>query len=149
MQKPYRFQRTYGSIPNISFINRQSVFVAQASKFILKRFVSMMFLLIRNVLRQCINVRRTDRECSVALLPVEIGEPRLFGFDPLRRFTFQITDKTSNVRRLSQSAKKVHMVCHATNNNRGRMEVSARTDEITMRSITKFRLPKKRTPMFR
>jgi len=62
------------SIPNVSFIDLQSVFLTEAPKLFLICFVTMMFLLVGNIFDQTVHVRRANRKCAIPLLPMEVGQ---------------------------------------------------------------------------
>src|SRR5207244_1636812 len=61
-------------IPNISFIDLDTVFPTYSAEFILEGFPLMMLLLIGDVLLEGINMARTDRERAIPTLPMKIRQ---------------------------------------------------------------------------
>ena len=78
----------HSSIPSIPLIQFHTILLAQSTKFILERFVLVMLFLILNVAIQWIDVRRTHRERSVAILPIKVAQRLIALLRPFGRFSF-------------------------------------------------------------
>ena len=89
-----------GSIPHIPFIDLDAIFSAEATKFVLKRFVSVVLLLVEDVFFERLEMRGAHGKCTVALLPVEIGKFWILFFDPLRRVAFEFTNQRGDIKAL-------------------------------------------------
>src|SRR5260370_2722301 len=81
------------SIPNVAFIEVNSVLPEQAPELVLERFFPMVLLLIPNVFLQSVEMRRAHRECAVASLPIECLQFLELLLYPRRRRPLELLDE--------------------------------------------------------
>ena len=80
------------SIPYIPLVKFNGVAFQEFPKLILKRNLPVMFLLSGDVISHRLNLRKSDGENAVAILPREIIQVGAFGFQPERRAAFDFLD---------------------------------------------------------
>lgn len=72
-RNPERGSTQQWLIPNIPFINRNTIFFAQPPKLILKRLLAMMLFLICDVCFDLLHVRGADGKRTIAIPPMKRG----------------------------------------------------------------------------
>ena len=77
-------------------------------------------------------MRGADRKRTVSVLPLKHRKPRRFRFDPFRRLAFELANQVGDGDGLREPAKDVYMIVNTTNDQRRRIELPARTDQIGM-----------------
>ena len=82
-----------GSIPDITFIELNTVFIQQASVFLLKGDLAMMLSLLGDILLQSGAVGGTHREDSITALPMKIGISHRLGLQPFRGARFDLLNQ--------------------------------------------------------
>ena len=140
--------KTVASIPHVPLVDLNPIPSAQTPKLILERFASVVFVLVRDVCLQCLNMGRAKRERAVSVLPMEIRQPGLFGLDPFRRFSFQVTNQSRDVDGLSQRTEKVNVIWHAAYNEGRAVQIPTGTGEVSMGSFSEVVVAEKRFAVF-
>ena len=69
-------------VPSVALIERDAISFADRAELVLKRPLTMMFALIRDVASEIIELRLADREYAVSILPGEVRVASAFCFDP-------------------------------------------------------------------
>ncbi len=124
------------SIPHIPLVAFDPIFLQERAKLLLKIMLPMMRLLALDVLDQCLQVRRPNRERAISSLPRELRQRGRLRLDPLGRGGFEIFHQLRNRRCARQSNRQMNMVGNATNpkaftlgtaNDGGKISIERRT----------------------
>jgi hypothetical protein len=109
---PVRGNTSGASIPNVSFITFDSVFLQERAKLILKRLLTMMGLLPVDVSEQLIQVARTNGKRPVAPLPSKPRQSGRLGLEPLGRRGFKLFHQRRHIHRTRHTNGKVNVVLY-------------------------------------
>jgi hypothetical protein len=109
----------------------------------------MMFVLVRNLPPQQIDMAWTHGKCPVAVLPVEVGQVDCLGLYPLRRISLQLLDEVGDGNRAPESAKNMHVVDDAADAKDRAVEIFAGTAEVFMHFVADGWVLKKGPAVFR
>jgi hypothetical protein len=84
------------SIPHISLVRFDAVFLEKGTKFFLKVLFSMMRFLGIDVLKQCIKISRANGESAITSLPSKLGKVGGLSLEPGRGRGFRLFNNFSN-----------------------------------------------------
>src|SRR5260370_20185958 len=98
------------SIPQIPFIEFNSIFVQKCAKFFLKRLLAVIELLRVDITAQRIQSRRPDGERAIASLPRELRQIGRLGLEPFGRGGFELFHQFRYVRRAGQTNGEMNVV---------------------------------------
>src|SRR5271170_7910403 len=130
------------SIPQIPFIEFHSIFFEECAKFILKRLLPVMHFLAVDVIDQCTQISRSNRECSVTPLPRELRQLRRLSFEPLGRRRLKLFHQPRNVLRARQANRKMYVIGNSAYTKAFAFGVSGDGGQIRIKCITNGRIEK-------
>ena len=102
-----------GLIPNVAFVEIDSVLPEEIPVFVLKGLGPVVFFLVVDVLNHGIEIAGADGEGAIAALPGELGKIRGTFFQPLRRGCFQLADQIGNGDGAGKADRKVDVILYA------------------------------------
>lgn len=100
------------SVPNIPFVVSHVMPFKKGTIFFLKRFLTMMFLLVRNVVTDGLHIRFADSKCPITCLPREFGEFDSLGLDPLGGGFLHLFHRLAHTYRSREFKEDMNMIVH-------------------------------------
>ena len=107
-----------------------------------------MFLLPGDVITHVFDLRKSNGENAVAVLPREIREVGRFCFQPQRRTAFDLLDHVRRVAGAGQRAEQMHMIFHATDDDGLAFEIREDAAEIAMQFVAQWFVAEEWPPVF-
>ena len=107
------FGASIDSIPQIPFIALHPILLEEGLKFILKRLLPVMPLLVIDVSQQRIQIPRPNGKCAIPLLPRELRQTRRLRLQPFGRGGFELFHQLRHVRCAGQANGKMNVILHA------------------------------------
>lgn len=123
------------SIPNITFIEGNLVSLQKYPVFLLKRFFSMMFPLVRDIFTDGWHDGFGDGERSVTCLPSESGKLIALRFDPFGRCLFDVLDGGTDSDDASQFKEDVNVVFDRVDEHGRATDVLQHGRHVSMKGI--------------
>ena len=102
-----------GLIPDVTFVEIDSVLPEEITVFVLEGLGPMVFFLVVDVLNHGIEIAGTNGEGAIAALPGKLGKIRGTLFQPLRRRCFQLADQIGNGDGAGKADRKVDVILYA------------------------------------
>jgi hypothetical protein len=136
------------SIPDVSFVDRDAVFLAEPPELVLKTLLAMVFLLPINVTFQVRHVGRAQRKCTVTELPMEVRQAWFFDLNSFRRIPLQIAEEVLHFDALAEPAENMHVVLDAAGLDQRAPEIVADPGQVRMDALAEHRVAEKRLAVF-
>ena len=105
---------TFPSVPEISLVESDPVFVEEGEVFLLEGSLPVVFLLFQDVIPDRFDFALADRESAVAGLPGEVLERDVLAFRPKAGTTLHLPDEVARRHGPWQDYQQMHMIRHAS-----------------------------------
>lgn len=120
--------------PQVALVIFDHTSLQHCQVFLLKRPHTMMLSLVQDIRSHRINVGRTDREGTVALLPFKPQHVE-FTVNPFGRFAFDLPHHIGNAMRGTKTHKNADMISNATNGMSNAVQTSDRAAGVFMDAV--------------
>lgn len=102
-----------GLIPDVAFVEFDSVLPEEIAVFLLESLGPMVFYLVVDVLNHGIEIAGPDGEGAIAALPGKLGKIRGTLFQPLRGGCFQFADQIGNGDGAGKADREMDVILYA------------------------------------
>ena len=123
------------SVPQISFVEFKFIPPQEFAKLVLKGYLAMVLFLSNDIFPHHFDLRETNGEYSITILPGKVTKVGVFRFHPQRGTAFDLFDHRRHFDGARQGAQKMNMVFNTTNDNGLAWELGQNSAKVSVQFI--------------
>lgn len=135
---------TSTSVPNVTLVVLDLVLFQEGSELLLKRRPTMVLFLVHDISADLFNMRLTNREGAITILPMKFRIAPLYRLDPSRRCSLNLFHNLRNRVISRQRKQRVDMVTTSSHDESGTLMRAEHCSQIRMHVGASTRIREKR-----